>query len=318
MVMVMKITRLKSSRVKVLITCLIVATILSPILLTSVKAQNGVIVGNWPLDQVQASGYNTITTDKTGVNPGIVAGTPEPTIVDGKFGKAMQFNGNNIVYIPIKFVVGFPPMPQTMYVPISPNLDIQKYVQMEAWINIPGYKNATYNNILVKANHPDQAAAWQNTERVLGLAVRAGVPANGENYVEGALSGFVLTDSGGFNEIVTNAAVPLNQWVQVEFTRTNTGMHLYVNGHEQNVNVLHGMQNPQGSIVNGTEYYIGHDGLAAIQDVSLTDLSPPKVSDAAFDIGPNIMVVAIAISVIFAVAWLLRRLIQLWLIRPKL
>jgi hypothetical protein len=307
-----------NSIVKILIICLLATTIISQISLTGVEAQNsGIVVGNWPLNEVQASGYNTITPDKTGVNSGIVGGIPQPILVDGKFGKAMQFNGENFVYIPVKFIVGFPPTPQPIYIPISPNLDIQKYVDVKAWINIPGYKNATYNNILVKANHPDQAAAWQKTTRVLGLAIRAGDPVSGENYVQGALSGFVLTDSGGFNEIVTTQPVPLKQWVQVEFTRTSTGMHLYINGYEQSVDVLHGVENPQGNIVNGTEYYVGHDGLASIQDVTLTDLSPPKVVEAAFDIGPNMMIVIIVVSVVFAIAWLLRRLIQLWLIRPR-
>ncbi len=302
---------------KVLTLGLLAAIILTPVSLTGVHAQsNGVTVGDWPLSQIQASGYETITPDTTGVNPGIVSGTPQPSLVDGKFGQAMQFNGNNIVYIPIKFVVGFPPMPQPMYIPISPNLDIQKYFQVDAWINVPGYKNATYNNILVKCNHPDQACSWQNTQRILGLAIRAGIPQNG--VVQGALSGFLLTDSGGGNEIVTTQAVPLNQWVEVEFTRDATGLHLYLNGYQQSVNVVEGIQNPQGNIVNGTEYYIGHDGLATIQDVKLVDLDPPKVSESAFDIGPNIMISIIVVSIIFAVAWLMRRLIQLWLIRPKI
>jgi len=313
----MTLKRVKS-RVKVLMLCLLAASALSPILLTSVKAQSsGVTVGYWPLDEVQSSGYNVITPDSTGVNNGIVAGTPEPTLVDGKFDKAMQFNGNNFVYIPIKFIVGFPPTPQPIFIPVSPNLDVQKYIQIEAWINVPGFKNATYNNIVVKCNHPDQAASWQNTTRVLGIALRAGEPGSDEQYVEGALSGFVLTDNGVFNEIVTTQSVPLNQWIQVEFTRTSTGMHLYINGYEQSVNVIHGVQNPQGSITNGTEYYFGHDGLATIDDVRIVDLGP-QVSEAAFDIGPNIMMVIIVVSVIFAVAWLLRRVIQLWLIRPKL
>jgi hypothetical protein len=307
------------NKVKVLLLCLLTAALISPILLTSVKAQStGVTVGYWPLDEVKPSSYNTITPDQTGVNSGIVAGTPSPTIVDGKFGKAMQFNGDNFVYVPIKFIVGFPPTPQPIYIPISPNLDIQKYVKIEAWINVPGYKNATYNNIVVKCNHPDQAASWQNTTRVLGLSIRAGVLENGELYTEGSLSGFVLTDSGGFNEIVTTQPIPLHQWTNVEFTRTSTGMHLYVNGYEQSVNVIHGVQNPQGNITSGTEYYFGHDGLATVDDVRITDLAPTQVSDSSFDIGPNIMIAVIVVTVIFAAAWLLRRLIQLWLIRPKL
>lgn len=310
--------RENGKKVKVFLICLLAVCLLSPVLFTGVKAQSGgVTVGYWPLDKVQASGYNTITPDASSVNAGIIAGTPEPTLVEGKFDKAMQFNGDNFVYVPIKFVVGFPPTPQPIYVPISTNLDVQKYIQIDAWINVPGYKNATYNNIVIKCTHFDQACAWQNATRVLGLTLRAGTPESGEQYVEGALSGFVLTDNG-FNEIATTEPVPLNQWVSVEFTRTATGMHLYIDGQEQGINVLHGTQNPQGNIINGTEYYFGHDGLATLDDVRITDLFPPDPNEDAFDIGPNIMIAIIVVSVIFAVAWLLRRGIQLWIIRPKI
>ncbi len=273
-------------------------------------------MGYWPLDEIKASGYNTITPDTASMNAGILAGTTQPVLVDGKFDKALQFNGDNFVYVPIDFVVGFPPTPQPIYVPISPNLNVQKYVQVEAWVNVSGYKNATYNNIVVECTHFDQACAWQNATRVLGLTLRAGTPAESEQYVEGALSGFVLTDSG-FSEIATKEPLPQNEWVNVEFTRTATGMHLYVNGVEQAVDVLHGSQNPQGNLVNGTEVYFGHDGLATIDDVRLIDLDPPKAENS-FDIGPNIMAAIIAVSLIFAVAWLLRRAIQLWVIRPKI
>lgn len=313
----MTLKRVNGRKVKVIMLCLLLAVILSAISIAIVHAQSsGVTVGYWPLDEVKSSDSSVIAPDTASVNNGIVAGTPEPVLVDGKFGKAMQFNGENFVYIPIKFVVGFPPTPQPVYMQISPNLDIQKYVTIQAWVNIPGFKDATYNNIVVKCNHPDQAAAWQNTTRVLGLATRAGTE-EGVNYVEGALSGFVWTDSGGYNEIVTRDPVPLNQWISVEFSRTATGMHLYINGNEQAVNVIHGVQNPAGNILEGTEYYFGHDGLATIDDVRITDLSP-VVDESAFDIGTNVMVVIIVVSVIFAVAWLLRRAIQLWLIRPKI
>ena len=313
----MMLKRVNGRKAKVAMLCLLLAVILSTISIAIVQAQNsGVTVGYWPLDEVKSSDSSVITPDTASVNNGIVAGTPEPVLVDGKFGKAMQFNGENFVYIPIKFVVGFPPTPQPVYMKISPNLDIQKYVTIKSWVNIPGFKDATYNNIVVKCNHPDQAAAWQNTTRVLGLATRAGTE-EGVNYVEGVLSGFVWTDSGGYNEIVTRDPVPLNQWINVEFSRTATGMHLYINGNEQAVNVIHGVQNPAGNILEGTEYYFGHDGLATIDDVRITDLSP-VVDESAFDIGTNVMVVIIVVSVIFAVAWLLRRAIQLWLIRPKI
>jgi len=312
----MTLKRVSGKKLKVLGLTLILACIISTVSIALVAAQNAGTVGYWPLDEIKSSDSSVITPDTASVNNGIVAGTPEPTLVDGKFGKAFQFNGENFVYVPIKFVIGFPPTPQAVYMPISPNLDIQKYVTIQAWVNIPGFKNASYNNIVVKCNHPDQACAWQNTTRVLGLATRTGTE-QGVSYVEGALSGFVWTDTDGFNEIVTTTAVPLNQWINVEFSRTATGMHLYVNGVEQAVNVIHGVQNPQGNILPGTEYYFGHDGLAAIDDIRMTDNSP-ATDESAFDIGPNIMIVVIVVSVIFAVAWLLRRAIQLWIIRPKI
>jgi hypothetical protein len=303
-------------KLKIVMISILVTIILSIPFMTVVNAQSsGVTVGHWPLDEVKSSGYSTITPDAESVNAGTVAGDPAPLLVEGKFDKAMKFNGENFVYVPIKFVVGFPPTPQLIYMQISPNLDVQKYIAVEAWINVSEFKNVTYNNIVVKCDHPDQACDWQNTIRVLGLSIRAGALENG--VVEGALSGFVLTDSDGFNEIVTTESIPLNQWINVEFTRTSTGMHLYIDGYEQTVNVISGVQNPKGNIVNGTEYYFGHDGLATIDEVSIIDLSPPDISEDAFDIGPNMMIVIIVVAVVFAVAWLLRRAIQLWLIRPK-
>jgi hypothetical protein len=307
---------MNSKRKVWLISCFCLIAILGSIFVIGVGAQAGVTVGYWPLNEVQASGYNTITPDTSSVNPGIAVGHPQPTLIAGKFDKAMQFDGANGVYIPIKFVVGFPPTPQPVYMPISPNLDVQKQVSIEAWINVAALKNVTYNNIIVKADHPDQACAWQNTTRVLGVSVRAGTPENGENYVQGALSGYVYTDEGGYNEIITKQAIPLNQWIQVQFTRTTTGMHLYLNGAEQAINVIHGVQNPQGKIINGTEIYLGHDAIASIDDVRMTDLDP-QIEEAAFDIGPNILIAAIVIAVVFAVAWFLRRAVQIWLIRPK-
>jgi hypothetical protein len=300
---------------KIFTVALLAATLLSPILLSTAQAESATTVGEWKLDQTQTSGTTETTPDQTGVNNGILAGAQHPELVTGYQGNALKFSGENAIYIPIKFIVGFPPMTEPMYVPISTNLDIQQYFTIDAWVNIPSLKNVTYNNIMVKCNHPDQAAAWQNTTRVLGLAVRAGTPENGENYVQGALSGFVMTDAGGFNEIVTTQPIPLNTWVEVEFTRTASGMHLYVNSQEQAVNVLHGSQNPTGNILNGTEYYIGHDSYATIDNVKLTDLAPD--TENSFDIGPNIVIVIIVVSLVFAIAWILRRAIQLWIIRPK-
>jgi hypothetical protein len=308
----------KKNLIIILALCLLVATMLSPILITTAKAQSAVTVGEWALDEVKPSDSTTITLDSTGTNTAILAGKPEPTLVEGKYDKAIQFNGENAIYVPVKLVIGFPPMSEPMYLPISPNLEIQEYIKIDAWINVPGYKNATYNNIVVKCNHPDQACAWQNATRVLGLALRAGTPSNNEEYIEGALSGFIMTENGGFNEIVTTQPITLNEWINVQFTRTTTGMHLYIDGKEQTVKVLQGSQNPAGKIQNGTEYYFGHDSYATIDNVKIMDLAPADVTQNAFDIGPNMVIVIIVVSLIFAIAWLMRRAIQLWIIKPKI
>jgi hypothetical protein len=304
---------------KSLVFFLLTVTLLCPLFLASANAQIGSkTVGEWSMDEIKPMDSGSITPDSTGVNAGILAGDPEPMLVDGKYGKALKFNGENGVYVPIKFVVGFPPMSQPMYVPISPNLDIQKHVQISAWVYVSSLKNADYNNIVTKCTHLDQDCDWRNTIRILGLAIRAGTPEKGEQYVEGALSGYVLTDNGGFNEIVTTQSIPFDQWVNVEFRRDATGMHLYINGKEQTTNVIHGIQNPSGNIVNGTEYYFGHDSFTTLDNVKITDLSPSNTAESTFDIGPNIMIAIVAVALIFAIAWLLRRAIQLWIIRPKI
>ena len=305
-----------------LMLALLLSTILSMALVASVKAQGSVdpsTVGLWHLDEVLPNEYRVITPDATGNNPGTLAGEPTtPLLVEGKFDKALSFNGNNFVYVPIRFLVGFPPSPQPIYVPISLSLDVQKEIKIEAWIKVQGFKNVTYGNIVVKCTHPDPS--WQNTTRICGLDVKAGLPQNGYAVPAGALSGFVLTDSGGFNEIVTTEpVVPLNEWIHVAFTRTlSTGMHLYVNGAEQAVKTIYGTQNPTGAIINGTEVYFGHDAEVTIDEVRISDLAPESATvKAQIDIGPNLLVAVIVVAVVFAVAWFLRRAIQMWVIRSK-
>ena len=113
--------------------------------------------------------------------------------------------------------------------------------------------------------------------------------------------------------------VPLNEWIHVAFTRSlTTGMHLYVNGVEQSVKTIYGTQNPTGSIINGTEVYFGHDAEVTMDEVRISNLAPESQTVAAqIDIGPNLLVAVIVVSLIFAVAWLLRRAIQMWIIRLR-
>jgi len=270
-------------------------------------------VGLWHLDEVKPDEYMEITPDAMGYNHGTLGGETTPALVEGKFEKALSFDESSFVYVPISFLVGFPPTPEPIYIPISPGLDIQKELKIEAWINVQAFTNASYNNIVVKCTRTDPQ--WESITRVAGLAVKPNLEQNGT----GVLSGCVFTDSGGFNEIVTTEPViSLNQWTNVAFTRTSTGMHLYVNGEEQNVKPICGVQNPTGSIINGTEVYIGHDSEVIIDEVRISDLAPEKqVLLSQIDIGNNLLIAVVIGVVVLATAWVLRKAIQMWVIYSK-
>jgi hypothetical protein len=271
---------------------------------------DGVTVGYWHLDEVQPADYMEITPDATGINHGTLGGEKHPTLVDGKFGKALSFDVTGFVYVPISFLVGFPPTPEPIYIPVSSNLNIQEELKIEAWINVQAFTNATYNNIIVKCNRAD--TGYENVTRVFGLAIKQ----TNEQADRGVLSGCIYTDSG-FNEIVTaEPVISLHQWIHVAFSRTSTGMHLYVNGEEQKATVIDGTQNPEGSIINGTEVYIGHDSAVIIDEAKIVDLSP-EVLAAQIDIGNNLLIAIIVAVVVLATAWVLRKAIQMWVIYSK-
>jgi hypothetical protein len=271
------VEKLERKPVVGLIVAVFLASMLNMAFVTPVKAQYEVdshTVALWHFDEVNA---NNVTTDATGNNPGTLAGPsggPLPVLVDGKIGKALNFDGINAVYVPIRFLVGFPPPhPQPIYIPISTSLDIPAEIKIEAWINVKGFKNVTYNNIVVKAAR--NGVEWQNATRIYGLAVNGITQSeNGALVPQGILRGYVTTDTGGFNEIVTTEPIILNQWIQVTFTRSlMTDMHIYINGIEQNVKVTSGVQNPIGSLINGTELWLGHDAEVTIDEVRISNLA---------------------------------------------
>ena len=312
---------MKSKVIASLMLSLFIVCLVSTAFITSIRAQNASgpsTVALWHLDDIKPSGDYQATSDSAGHNDGLLGGDPSPVLVPGQFDKAINFNGHNAMYVPISFWVGFPPSSQPIYIPISPSLNIQKEIKIDAWINVQEFTNATYNNILVKCTRTD--ASWQNTTRIVGLAIRgAGTPEDGIAVPQGTLSGFLLTDASVFNEVVTaQPLITLNHWTHVTFTRTVTGMHLYVNGHEETVKAIHGVQNPTGSIMNGTEIWLGHDSKVTLDEVSISDLAPlTQTTLDSIDIGPNLLVAAVVVSVIFATAWILRRAIQMIVFRSK-
>ncbi|MGD9130675.1 MAG: hypothetical protein PVH73_03780 [Candidatus Bathyarchaeota archaeon] len=287
---------------------------LSGVLVNLPKAQCAAAqtVGLWHLDEIEAADYTETTPDAMGYNHGTLGGEPSPTLVEGKFGKALSFRQSSFVYVPIAFLVGFPPTPEPIYIPVSSNLDIKKELKIEAWINVQAFTNASYNNIVVKCTRTGPEV--EDVTRVFGLAVKPSL----EQEEVGVLSGCIFTDSSGFNEILTTEPViPLNQWINVAFTRTSTGMHLYVDGEEQNVKAIEGVQNPAGSIINGTEVYIGHDSEIIIDEAKITDLAPEQVLSSQVDIGDNLLIAIVVAVVVLATAWVLRKAIQMWVIYSK-
>ena len=212
----------------------------------------------WHMDQIELSDF---TPDVTGNNPAILESDSQndagvmPVLVQGKLGNALNFTDY-----------------QYLYVSVSPSLDTSEEITFDAWIRINTIENYAYNNIIVKCT---RSAASELPPRISGIAINGLAPGNGSSIPAGALRGYITTETGGFNEIATTSPViPLGQWTHVVFTRSlATGMHLYVDGIEQNTMVTFGVQNPTGQIIRGSELYIGHGFSGAIDDLSINNIA---------------------------------------------
>jgi parallel beta-helix repeat protein len=212
------------------------------------------VVSLWHFDEVKP---NYVTVDAVGCNHAILGSvfgnaSYTPGLVEGKLGNALSFDGWAYVYVPA-----------------SPSLEIRDEITIDAWIYVKEFKNVTYNNVLIQSVREDISYP----KRIVGLAVNGVEPENSTSPVIGALRGYVVTDTEGFNEIVTTEPViHLNEWTHVVFTRSLTsGMHLYVNGEEKVVRVTEGTQNPTGAIKRSTYLYIGHDSVALIDELSISN-----------------------------------------------
>jgi parallel beta-helix repeat protein len=212
------------------------------------------IVASWSFDDVDSSG---VTPDATGQNPAVLGSTNgnksfNPELVDGKFGNALRFNGE--AYVNVR---------------AAPTLETPADLTIDAWVNVQSFKaNVAYNNIIVEVVRTTDATPT----RTLGLAINGADPQNASSPVVGALRAYALTKNEGFNEIATTQPIPLNQWIHVVFTRSlTTGMHIYVDGKEQAVNVTAGVANPTGAIMRQNEIYIGHDAICTIDELKVSN-----------------------------------------------
>ncbi len=214
-------------------------------------------VASWQFDEVLPNG---VTPDQTGNNPAVYGPatwnvSSGRVLVEGKSGKALSFNGTDYDYVAV-----------------SPSLDLQNEITIDAWVYVKEFKNnVSYNNIVV-----DCARSIGLPSRVWGFAIN-GDPSNSSVPV-GVLRGFILDKAGTLNEIATTATLPLNQWMHVVFTRSLTaGMHIFINDTEQNVQVTSGVQNPTEPIQLGNEIYIGHDSITTLDAVSISNFANQPV-----------------------------------------
>jgi nitrous oxidase accessory protein NosD len=250
---------------------------------------SGHVAALWSLDSAEPNG---ITLDATGANSAIL-GTDTanvsytPQLVEGKFGQALYFNG--LAYA---------------YVPASPSLTIPDDITIDAWVKVSQFKNVTYNNILIEA----VSTTAQLPTRILGLAINGVAPSNDSSPALGVLRGYVTTDTGGFNEIDTTQPLSLNVWYHVVFTRsTQTGMHIYVNGVEQNVAVFAGTQNPAGLIEPATALYLGHDSISTLENVQIFNVAAEPTSTAIWQQWWFWTPVAAALAVLVGIFYYVRK-----------
>jgi parallel beta-helix repeat protein len=218
----------------------------------------GHLVSLWHFDEVKP---NYVSVDSMGINDAILGSDYgdvnfTPGLVKGKFGNALSFDGWAYAYVPA-----------------SPSLEIRNEITIDAWIYVKEFKNVTYNNIAIQSVREDV----NYPKRIAGLAINGVEPENSTSPAVGALRGYVVTDTEGFNEIVTTEPViHLQEWTHVVFTRSlTTGMHLYVNGEEIPVRVTAGTQNPTGTIKRSTYLYIGHDAKIIIDELSISNTAMP-------------------------------------------
>ncbi len=212
------------------------------------------IVASWTFDNIATDG---VIPDSTGNNPAVLASTAGnqsyvPKQVQGMFGQALSFDGLSYAFVPP-----------------SPSLQTTQEVTIDAWVNVQQIKNVPYNNIIVECLRTTASLPV----RTLGIAINGETPQNSSSPPMAALRGYVMTQNGVLNEIDTTKPLPLNQWIHVVFTRSLTsGMHIYVNGTEQAVQVSSGIANPSGPIMAQNELYIGHDSITNIDELHVSNM----------------------------------------------
>lgn len=142
--------------------------------------------------------------DETGVNHGTAFGT---TVVDGKFGKAREFNGSG----------------QYVEVPNNSSLNNLSQITIEAWIYPTGF----------------DLSCWNNNESIVGKGPGDAINAlslrlwrNNDDGCSGANSfrGFYPSGNFGNGVVSTSTMYAPNEWIYITFSYDGESMKLFVNG----------------------------------------------------------------------------------------
>lgn len=241
------------------------------------------IVGLWHFDKVEP---NLVTMDTNEINNAILGSFSNninytPSLVKGKMGNALSFDG--WAYL---------------FVPASPSLEIKNEITIDVWIYVKEFKNVEYNNIVIQAVREDVSYP----KRILGLAINGVEPENNSSPQVGSLRGYIVTDTEGFNEIVTTEpAIQDNKWINIVFKRSKTsGMHLFVDGEEKKIMVTNGNQNPSGTIKRSTYMYVGHDSNTIIDELIISNTAPNSLEIFSWKNAPILSITAIILFLIGA------------------
>ena len=197
---------MKTKMVTAILVTLFLASMLSMAFVTPAKAQyltDPYTVGLWHFDE----GTGTTAYDSSGYdNHGTISGA---TWVDGKFGKALQFDG----------------IDDYVEVPASPSLAIADAITIEVWV----YLLSAPTNMRIECrpySTEEWAAPYADYELVvLNEAGWGGYP--------GRAVYFGLTLDGSWTYFATTDTVPLNTWTHLAATYDGSNMKIYINGQER-------------------------------------------------------------------------------------
>ncbi len=207
--------------------------VLSVVLTSAAKAE---LVGWWRLDE----GSGTIVTDLSEYgNDGTLQGDPQ--WVNGKFGKALQFNG----------------VDEFVEIPHADILTVDNEVTVMAWINAERHGG------------PD-AASWQ------GIISKSNSPRSYSLYTEASGALHFSTTSTVINDYVgtlSSGQVPLNEWVHVAAIVVDGGHVYYINGEPAGTSgsdiVLPGTDDTSPVVIGRTGEGAGRSFLGIIDDVRI-------------------------------------------------